>query len=53
MGEAKSAVEPFTSTKMSDASRKQLVGVVEDRYEHGIVERIVKGRPRRISPPTR
>jgi protease IV len=45
MGEAKSAVEPFTSTKLSDASRKQLTGVVDDRYEHGIVERIVKGRP--------
>jgi protease-4 len=44
MGEAKSAVEPFTSTKMSDASRKQLEGVLDDRYEHGVVERIVKSR---------
>jgi protease-4 len=45
MGEAKSAVEPFTSTKMSEASRKQLTGVVDDHFEHGIVERIVQGRP--------
>ncbi len=44
MGEAKSAVEPFTSTKMSDASRKQLTGVLDDRFEHGIIDRIVKGR---------
>ncbi len=45
MGEAKSAVEPFTSTKMSDASRKQLTGVLDDHYESDLVARIVKGRP--------
>src|SRR5262249_24346796 len=40
MGEAKSAAEPFTRTKLSEASRKQLEGVVDDFYEKGIVERI-------------
>jgi protease-4 len=44
MGEAKSAAEPFTRTKLSDASRKQLEGVIDDFYEKGIVERIVKLR---------
>ncbi len=44
MGEAKSAAEPFTRTKLSEASRKQLEGVIDDFYEKGIVERIVKSR---------
>jgi protease-4 len=44
MGEAKSAAEPFTRTKLSDASRKQLEGVIDDFYERGIVERIIKLR---------
>src|SRR5262249_37050579 len=45
MGEAKSAAEPFTRTKLSDASRKQLEGVIDDFYEKGIIERIAKARP--------
>jgi protease-4 len=45
MGEAKSAAEPFTRTKLSEASRKQLEGVIDDFYEKGIIERIVKSRP--------
>jgi protease-4 len=44
MGEAKSAAEPFTRTKLSDPSRKQLEGVIDDFYEKGIIERIVKLR---------
>src|SRR6266851_5619352 len=44
MGEAKSAAEPFTRTSLSEASRKQLEGVIDDFYEKGIVERIVKSR---------
>jgi protease-4 len=44
MGDAKSAVEPFIQNKMSDASRKQLEGVLDDYYEHSMVARIVKDR---------
>ena len=44
MGEAKSAVEPYTQTKMSEASHKQLEGVLNDYYENGMVGRIVKNR---------
>jgi protease-4 len=44
MGEAKSAAEPFTRTSLSKESRKQLEGVLDDFYEKGIVERIVKAR---------
>jgi protease-4 len=44
MGDAKSAAEPFISTKMSEASRKQLEGVLDDYYEKSIVERIVRTR---------
>jgi protease-4 len=40
MGDAKSAAEEFTRTSMSDASRKQLEGVIDDYYEHSMVERI-------------
>jgi protease-4 len=45
MGDAKSAVEPFVRTSLTEASRKQLEGIVEDFYERSIVERIVKARP--------
>jgi protease-4 len=45
MGEAKSAAEPLTRTSMSEASRKQLTGVVDDYYENQIVQRIVQSRP--------
>jgi protease-4 len=47
MGEAKTAAEPFTRTKLSDASRKQLQGVLDDHFDHGIVDRIIKARPAR------
>ncbi len=51
MGDAKTAAEPFTRTKLSDASRKQLQGVLDDRFEYGIVERIVKARPSKKFTP--
>ena len=38
MGEAKSAAESYTQTKMSEASRKQLEGVLDDFYENSMVE---------------
>jgi protease-4 len=44
MGDAKSAVEPFIQNHMSDASKKQLEGVIDDYYEHGMVGRIVENR---------
>jgi protease-4 len=44
MGEAKTAAEPFTRTKLSDASRKQLQGVLDDHFDHDIVGRIVASR---------
>jgi protease-4 len=44
MGDFKGAAEPYTRNKLSDANRKQLEAILDDRYEHGIVERIVHGR---------
>src|SRR5262249_42206290 len=44
MGDAKTAAEPFTRTKLSDASRKQLEGVIDDYYQKSIVERIARAR---------
>jgi protease IV len=44
MGEAKTAAEPFTRTTLSDASRKQLQGVLDDHFDHGIVDRIINSR---------
>jgi protease IV len=45
MGDAKTAAEPFTRTKLSEPSRKQLQGVLDDHFDHDIVDRIVKSRP--------
>jgi protease-4 len=44
MGDAKTAAEPFTRTKLSEASRKQLQSVLDDHFDHDIVDRIVKAR---------
>ncbi len=44
MGEAKSAAEPYTQTKMSEASHKQLEGVLDDFYQTSMIGRIVKNR---------
>jgi protease IV len=44
MGDAKSAAEAYTQNKMSDASRKQLEGVLDDYYENSMIGRIVKNR---------
>ncbi|HVS39617.1 MAG TPA: signal peptide peptidase SppA [Gemmataceae bacterium] len=45
MGDAKSAVEPYIQDHMSDASRKQLEGVLNDYYENSMVGRVVQNRP--------
>lgn len=44
MGDAKTAAEPFTRTKLSEASRKQLQGVLDDHFDHDLVDRIVRQR---------
>lgn len=44
MGDAKTAAEPFTRTTLTDASRKQLKGVLDDRFEHDLVGRLVQAR---------
>jgi protease-4 len=44
MGDAKSAAEPYTRTSLSEASRKQLTGVLDDYFENGLVGRIVAAR---------
>src|SRR5204863_8441538 len=36
---------PFTRTQLSDASRKQLKGVLDDHFDHDLVSRIVQMRP--------
>ena len=51
MGEAKTAAEPFTRTKLSDASRKQYELVLDDYYTNEIVGRIVKSRPAKKFTP--
>jgi protease-4 len=45
MGDFKGAAEPYTRNKLSEANRKQLESILDDRFEHGIVDRIVAGRP--------
>jgi protease IV len=45
MGDAKTAAEPFTRTSLTEASRKQLKGVLDDRFDHELVERIIQSRP--------
>ncbi len=51
MGEAKTAAEPFTRTKLSEASRRQYELVLDDYYANEIVERIVKSRPAKKFTP--
>jgi protease-4 len=45
MGEFKGAAEPYTRSNLSEPSRKQLTSVLDDRYDHDLVERMVKARP--------
>lgn len=44
MGDFKAAAEPYTRDSLSDANRKQLTSVVDDFFDHDIVERIVSAR---------
>jgi protease-4 len=45
MGDYKGAGETFTRNSMSKANREQWESVLDDYYEKGLVERVVKGRP--------
>src|SRR5262245_5322973 len=45
MGEAKGAAEPFTRTEMSPENKKQYNLVLDDLYDHGVVETIIQSRP--------
>ncbi len=47
MGDFKSAAEPYTRNKLSEANRKQLQSILDDRFDHGIVDRIIQSRPAR------
>ncbi len=45
MGDFKSYAEPYLRSSMSEANKKQMTSLLDDRYLHGMVERIVKNRP--------
>lgn len=44
MGDFKGAAEPYTRTSMSEQFRKQLEGVLDDYYDQGLVETIIRSR---------
>ena len=44
MGDFKGAAEPYTRTSLSEPNRKQLNALLDDFYDHEIVDRIVKAR---------
>jgi protease-4 len=44
MGDFKGAAEPYIRSSLSEPNRKQLSGLLDDNYEKGMIERIVKGR---------
>lgn len=45
MGDCKSAAEPYMRERMSEPARKQLTCVLDDYYDKGLIERIVRSRP--------
>jgi protease-4 len=47
VGAYKSAVEPFLSDKMSDANREQVTSMLDDNFDHEIVDTMIKSRPDR------
>lgn len=47
VGAYKSAVEPFLSDKMSEANREQIKSMMDDNFEHELLDAIVKARPGR------
>jgi protease-4 len=51
MGDFKGAAEPYTRNKLSEANRQQLESILDDRYDQGIIGRIVRGRPAKKYTP--
>jgi len=47
MGAYKSAVEPYLTDTMSKENREQVTSLLDDNFDHEIVDAIVKGRPER------
>src|SRR5262249_62012705 len=45
MGDFKGAAEPFTRNSLSKENRQQLESVLDDYYEHSLIDAIVAGRP--------
>jgi protease-4 len=46
MGDFKGAAEPFTRTNLSEPNRKQLQSLLDDNFDHSLVGRIHKERPK-------
>lgn len=44
MGNYKSAVEPFITDKMSPENREQIQSMLDDNFDHEIVEAVARGR---------
>ena len=44
MGEFKGAAEPFTRTSLSEPNKKQLLSLLNDNFEHGLVARVARAR---------
>ncbi len=47
MGDYKAAAEPLMRSSMSEPARKQLTSVIDDYFEHNLVERIVHLRAKK------
>lgn len=53
MGDFKGAAEPYTRTSLSEANRKQLTSVLDDRFDHGLVGRIAEARKKQGLTPAK
>lgn len=51
MGDFKGAAEPYTRSKMSPQLKKQLEIVLDDYYENGLIDTLIKSRPSRKWTP--
>jgi len=45
MGDFKGAAEPFLREELSPENRKQMQAVLDDRFDNGLVAKIIAGRP--------
>jgi protease-4 len=44
MGDFKGAAEPYTRSSLSEPNKKQLLSLLDDNFEHGLVARVAKAR---------